>query len=96
MFMHDDFQEKQEETKGEIRTSHLKSPDIKCVRFNESNKEEEVPVEKDTEEVRSKGDSRVKTKLQQIKQQTEKGMSKLTSSKFKQLQDLESKNEKTR
>jgi len=88
--------EKQEETKGEIRTSHLKSPDIKCVRFNESNKEEEIPVEKDTEEVSTKGDSRVKTKLQQIKQQTEKGMSKLTSSKFKQLQDLESKNEKTR
>jgi len=81
-------EEKQDFTNEEIKRPEYKYQDAKCVRFDEARKEKVICVEKEADEPNSKFDMRVKTKLQQIKQQTEIGMSKLSPTKFKQ--DFES------
>ena len=51
---------------------------VKCVRFDETKREKEISIEKDTEEdiTNNKPESKVKMKLKQMKQQTEQEIAK--------------------
>ena len=71
--------------------------DIKCVRFDETKREKEISIEKDTDkDIINKPESKVKAKLKQIKQQTEQEMAKLTLKKYNPLQHFENQKERAR
>merc|ERR1712106_613738 len=71
---------------------------VKCVRFDETKREKEISIEKDTEEniPNNKPESKVKIKLKQIKQQTEEEIAKLTQKKSQPLQNIENVKERAR
>merc|ERR1711892_624464 len=71
---------------------------VKCVRFDETKREKEISVEKDTEEdiTNNKPESKVKMKLKQMKQQTEQEIAKLTQKKSQPLQNIEDVKERAR
>jgi len=69
---------------------------VKCVRFDETKREKEISIEKDTEEdiPNNKPESKVKIKLKQMKQQTEQEIAKLTQKKSQPLQNIENVKER--
>merc|ERR1712106_567981 len=69
---------------------------VKCVRFDETKREKEISMEKDTEEDNNKPESKVKMKLKQMKQQTEQEIAKLTQKKSQPLQNIENVKERAR
>eukprot|EP00092_Neocalanus_flemingeri_P013335 GFUD01014378.1.p1 GENE.GFUD01014378.1~~GFUD01014378.1.p1 ORF type:complete len:817 (+),score=323.29 GFUD01014378.1:158-2608(+) len=86
--------EKMENTKKKIDSQSYEISDVKSVRFNEPCEEKEVSVEKNTEEDNIKFENKVKLKLKQIKNQTEKEVSKLTNMKSKPMQNIENERER--
>merc|ERR1711892_1436025 len=71
---------------------------VKCVRFDETKREKEISIEKETEEdiPNNKPESKVKIKLKQMKQQTEQEIAKLTQKKSQPLQNIENVKERAR
>ena len=82
-----------------LKNTHIyESSNVKCVRFDETKRQKEISIEKDTEEdiTNNKPESKVKMKLKQIKQQTEQEMAKLTQKKSQPLQNIENVKERAR
>ena len=82
-----------------LNNTHIyESSNVKCVRFDETKREKEISIEKDTEEdiTNNKPESKVKMKLKQIKQQTEQEMAKLIQKKSQPLQNIENVKERAR
>ena len=88
--------ENMEKTKKKVDSHSYENSEVKCVRFNETLKEKEISVDKNTEEDNIKFEDKVKMKLKQIKDQTEKEVSKLTNMKSKPMQIIENKKERAR
>ena len=88
--------EKMEKTKKKVDSQSYENSEVKCVRFNETLKEKEISVDKNTDEDNTKFEDKVKMKLKQIKDQTEKEVSKLSNMKSKPMQIIENKRERAR
>ena len=76
--------EEMEKTKPTNDDNMHKNSDVKCVRFDETKREKEISVEKETEEGNINLESKMKMKLKQIKQKTEQEVSKLKNTTSKQ------------
>ena len=88
--------ERMEKTKLTNNDHMYEKSDMKCVRFDETNREKEMSVEKDTTKENTKLENKVKMKLKQMKQQTEQEVSKLKNMKSKQYKNIENEKDMAR
>jgi hypothetical protein len=88
--------EQMEKAKPTYNDHMQEKSDVRCVRFEETKREKEISVEKDTKEENTNLETKVKMKLKHIKQQTEQEVSKLKNRKSTQYQNIENEKERTR